>query len=151
MEIKSRGYDRDTKRWYYGGYFKHQIKEICPVQFSDETAADKEPKYEHYIVFDGFADWNMAKPIKLATVDPKSVGVYIGQKDIKGKEIYGGDIVKVWYDNKSVNGVIKYHEENACYLIYVKQYNRHLQPFSHPEMEVVGNMYDNPELLEVED
>ena len=86
MEIKCRGYDRDTKRWYYGGYFKHQIKEICPVQFSDETAADKEPKYEHYIVFDGFADWNMAKPIKLATVDSKSVGVYIGRKDAKSDE-----------------------------------------------------------------
>ncbi len=58
---------------------------------------------------------------------------------------------EVSYDNKSVNGIIEYHEENACCLIYVKQYNRRLHPFSHPEMEVVGNMYDNPELLEVED
>jgi len=82
---------------------------------------------------------------------PDCIGQFTGLSDKNSNKIFDGDIVKVWYDNKSVNGIIEYHEENACCLIYVKQYNRRLHPFSHPEMEVVGNMYDNPELLEVED
>ena len=29
-----RGYDPDTKRWYYGAYVKHQKYEICPLIFN---------------------------------------------------------------------------------------------------------------------
>lgn len=142
MDIKSRGYDRDTKRWYYGGYFKHQLIEICPVMFSGETAADKEPKYEHYIVFDGFADWNMAKPIKLATVDPKSVGAYIGRKDIKGKEIYSGDIIKLG----ELIGAVVYRKESAEFVVILADETL-LHDAAFESGEVIGNTYENIDLL----
>ena len=142
MDIKSRGYDRDTKRWYYGGYFKHQLIEICPVMFSGETAADKEPKYEHYIVFDGFADWNMAKPIKLATVDPKSVGAYIGRKDSKGKEIYSGDIIKLG----ELIGAVVYRKESVEFVIILAD-ETILHDAAFESGEVIGNTYENIDLL----
>ncbi len=142
MEIKGRGYDKDTKRWYYGAYFKHQFKEICPVIFSDETAADKEPEYEHYIVFDGFADWNMAKPIKLATVDPKSVGAYIGRKDIKGKEIYSGDIIKLG----ELIGAVVYRKESAEFVVILADETL-LHDAAFESGEVIGNTYENIDLL----
>lgn len=142
MEIKGRGYDKDTKRWYYGAYFKHQLKEICPVIFSDETAADKEPEYEHYIVFDGFADWNMAKPIKLATVDPKSVGAYIGRKDITGKEIYSGDIIKLG----ELIGAVVYRKESAEFVVILADETL-LHDAAFEGGEVIGNTYENIDLL----
>lgn len=142
MDIKSRGFDKDTKRWYYGAYFKHQIKEICPVMFNGETAADKEPEYEHYIVFDGFADWNMAKPMKMATVDSKSVGVYIGRKDKKGKEIYSGDIIKV----AGLVGAVVYQRENAKFAVIVQD-ETILRGVPFERSEIIGNTYENIDLL----
>jgi len=142
MDIKCRGYDRDTKRWYYGAYFKHQLKEICPVIFNGETAADKEPEYEHYIVFDGFADWNMAKPIKLATVDSKSVGVHIGRKDAKGREIYSGDIIKLG----ELLGAVAYRKESAEFVVILSDETiAHGAAFEYGV--IVGNTYENIDLL----
>lgn len=142
MDIKSRGYDRDTKRWYHGAYFKHQLIEICPVMFSGETAADKEPKYEHYIVFDGSADWNMAKPINLATVDPKSVGAYIGRNDIKGREIYSGDIIKL---GELVGAVVYLENSTEFVVVLADETVMHDVAFEHGE--IIGNTYENIELL----
>lgn len=142
MEIKSRGYDRDTERWYYGAYFKHQLYEICPVMFSGETAADKEPKYEHYIVFDGMADWNMDKPIKLATVDSKSVGAYIGRGDKNGKEIYSGDILKLG----ELIGAVVYLEKSTEFAVVLSE-ETVLHDVNFEQSEIVGNTYQNIELL----
>lgn len=142
MEIKSRGYDRDTERWYFGAYFKHQLYEICPVLFSGETAADKEPKYEHYIVFDGMADWNMAKPIKLATVDLKSVGVHIGRKDKNGKEIYSGDILKLG----ELIGAVVYLKKSTEFAVVLSD-ETVLHDVNFENSEIVGNTYQNIDLL----
>ena len=144
MQIKSRGYDKDTKQWYYGGYFKHQLYEICPVQFTDENAADKEPKYEHYIVFDGVADWNMEKPIKTATVDPKSVGIYIGRKDKTGKEIYSGDILRL--SDKMV-GVVLYREKSVEFIVLLSDESAMLCGVDFESTEIIGNTYQNIDLL----
>ena len=142
MEIKSRGYDRDTERWYVGAYFKHQLYEICPVMFSGETAADKEPKYQHYIVFDGTADWNMDKPIKLATVDSKSVGTFIGRKDSKGKEIYSGDILKLG----ELIGAVVYLEKSTEFAVVLSD-ETVLHDVNFEQSEIVGNTYQNIDLL----
>lgn len=142
MQIKSRGFDKDTKQWYYGAYFKHQLYEICPVQFTDENAADKEPKYEHYIVFDGVADWNMEKPIKTATVDPKSVGIYIGRKDVFSREIYSGDIVK--FDK--MLGAVVYLEEEAQFAIELAD-GTIMRGVAFEYVKIVGNTYQNIDLL----
>lgn len=143
MEIKSRGYDKDTKRWYYGAYYKHQLYEICPVVFSGESAADKEPKYEHYIIFDGMADWNLPKPMKMATVDPKSVGAYIGRKDIKGTEIYSGDIIKLG----GVVGAVLYREKSAEFVVATSPDETLLHGAAFESSEVIGNTYENIDLL----
>lgn len=86
------------------------------------------------------------------TIDPKTVGQYTGLKDKDGTEIYEGDIVLE--DGNKI--VVKYgeqeHEENYGDKIHYLGFNLTLAygyPNAHQrEIEVIGNIYENPELLE---
>lgn len=66
---------------------------------------------------------------------------YTGLKDINGKEIYEGDIVK-WYDDyKYVIDYIAY--EDGCFCQYD---GAELYRFNHL-CEIIGNIHENPELI----
>lgn len=74
---------------------------------------------------------------------------YTGLKDKNGKEIYEGDIIK--YSHKAVGEikrVVSY--KYGMYGIEGKMKETHI-PFANilqSEYEVIGNIYENPELLE---
>ena len=65
---------------------------------------------------------------------------YTGLKDKNGKEIYEGDIVK-W---KYIIDKVFFDEKNGGYIGESIQINHSTLD----EIEVVGNIYENPELLE---
>ena len=61
-EIKFRGKDSDTGEWRYGYYAQHEKVTLCPV-YENKEAFEKAvvENTEHYIIFDGFSDWNMTR------------------------------------------------------------------------------------------
>lgn len=73
---------------------------------------------------------------------------YTGLKDMKGKEIYEGDIV---IQNNKKHRVI-FDEENARFCIRDDEFELGITFINHnnERMEVIGNIYENPELMEDE-
>lgn len=76
---------------------------------------------------------------------PETVGQYTGLTDKNGKNIFEGDIVSVFEGiiQKVVNENSRYafHNSNeiCCYVLSICKSK---------DIEVIGNIYDNPEFLE---
>ena len=148
-EIKFRGKCIETNQWVYGYY------DCVRTPF-----------------INWMEEYGMGGMLCSAQVDPKTVGQYTGLKDKNGTEIYEGDILKMHqflfdgneYEKETI-GVIKWGEygwllsqidgkevneymghkngEGETYLIHF--YGLHEESF-----EVIGNIHDNPELVEEE-
>lgn len=90
-------------------------------------------------------------------VDPASVCQYTGLKDKNGKKIFEGDIVEQsWFDcvepiDDSVGEVV--YCENDCSFSVMDANKKEIVPLGrchsyHWEVDVIGNIHDNPELME---
>lgn len=81
-----------------------------------------------------------------AKVVPETVGQYIGLNDKQDKPIFEGDIVEV--DMRDDVFLVKYDEDDAIW--FVSNCNDNLsfrENISNYNCVVIGNIYDNPELL----
>lgn len=153
-EVKFRGKVKGTNKWVYGGYYKHLKRTPSPIGDSI-----KEEDYLHLIITSGFSDWGMPKQLEYYEVDEKTVGQYTGLKDKNGKEICEGDIVKykVKGSRKISITVMKFNEEHGAYLFGIYEgvempcgkrtrMNKYTRK-SVCDVEIIGNIYDNSELL----
>ena len=76
---------------------------------------------------------------------------YTGLKNINEKEIYEGDIVRALGFSKWI-GVAKYSDKNQAFVFECidKNYSRNIVFMSQFDkgFKILGNIYENPELLE---
>ena len=84
-------------------------------------------------------------------VDPSTVGQYTGLKDKNGKRIFEGDVAKVLQGKDKDIAYVGF--ENGAFMLYPKTgniYERTLWEYWYNDwdVEVIGNITDNPELLE---
>lgn len=127
-EIKFRGKCSQSKRWVYGWLLTNKLGTYIVTEENPHECTQN-----HYIEIDEYC-----------RVVPESVGQFTGLHDKNGKEIYEGDIVDVNYTVKYIDPDKQDEEE------FHKFANDDLYRFVRDKYaEVIGNIYENPELLEL--
>lgn len=125
-EIKFRGKRIDTGKWVYGS--------LLQWKDGDATICANESENNNVLI--------------KHDVNPDTVGQYTGKKDRNGKEIYWGDLLK----SGDVIFEVWWSEDTLCYMLDMvnpfKEMAARMSDLNIAGMEVIGNRWDNPELLE---
>ena len=123
-EIKFRGKRVDTNKWIYGYYFESNGKSYI---------AEVHPETEYYDDYD-----------VVENVVNESIGQYTGLKDKKGVEIYEGDILQL----DEISYPVLFEDGGFQIKTSTSQGNSFAIQERVKKFVVIGNIYDNPELLE---
>jgi uncharacterized phage protein (TIGR01671 family) len=147
-EIKFRGKRLDTGEWVYGYVY---LAEFDAWIIQEQGFQAKPNDVNGPAEYDAEAMW--------VQVDPATVGQYTGLVDKNGKDVYEGDIL-AGFNTENGNPVrltCEYHGANHSGLGGAFRFNgwlwSDLQQVqkSFTTLEVIGNIYSNPELLEAAD
>ncbi len=132
-EILFRGKRTDNREWAEGHYFKNE-NGTCIFTF---------PYYANYAGID-----------VMVKVDPETVCQYTGLTDKNGRKIFEGDIVGFedctstdsGYWEQNCLGEVKWSEEEALFYVTNRLMAESYEVLQ--DCQVIGNIFDNPDLLE---
>ncbi len=132
-EILFRGKRADTKEWIYGD-----------VQQNVDAVKIREQEQ------------GIQRVARSFVVIPETVGQYTGLTDKNGARVFEGDVMEFTAYGEHYKGVVYIYKGN--FGIFCKPPSAHCEasPFLDDAIEtynavVIGNIYDNPDLLEVSD
>lgn len=137
--IKFRAKRIDNNKWAYGGLI--QADDYCIIDQGNELYVERDYNFRgdtHFFQLSG------------VMCDEKTVGQFTGLLDKNGNEIYEGDIIK------GIDIIIEvwYSEDTACFMAEMKEPQNDmvdiLGGYDTARMEIIGNIYDHPQLIKEE-
>jgi uncharacterized phage protein (TIGR01671 family) len=143
-KILFRGKRTDNGEWVCGYY----------VLRKRPYFKDKGVNFEHIIydnlVIDDFNDKQFVDTIPITySVDPETIGQYTGLTDMNDRKIFEGDIIIFDYiDYEDERGVVQWDSDIAKFIITFSTFTIDFDNVYGRELEIVGNVYDNPEMME---
>lgn len=131
--INFRGKRIDTGEWVYGYYAYHKdYGKGRDTHRIYEVYAESDPE----VFFTNYHE-----------VAPDTVGQYTGLKDRNGQDVYEGDLLRTPEDNVMIAEWVGSGIVTRCLTpTYDGMMNTNRYAF--PVSEKIGNIHDNPELLE---
>lgn len=138
-KIKFRGKSKKTRKWLYG-YLGESKFSILDYVYTDK------------VIFDNVLSFNTdnsAYVVKDLSVEEDTICQFTGLYDKNGTDIYEGDIVlQQGYHGNKQPMVVKF-ECGAFIVGYHEGSSTKRRPMLlNSQCEVIGNIFDNPELLE---
>lgn len=148
-DILFRGKRKENGEWVYGNY----------------AVTDNNGKQQYFIFQNKAFEFE---------VDPETVGQYTGLTDKNGKKIFEGDIVKTQpFSDKPYSSKAKYKRHIGVVEYRIRHFKNHFYRQDYEarwivtiidygkftcynwneffKCEIIGNIHDNPELLEVKE
>lgn len=120
-EILFRGRAMDGEKWHYGDLVRYAGQ----LRIKEET--------------DDKGVW---------TVDPDTIGQYTGLNDKNGRKIFEGDVVTIpGSKKKGLPAEVRYMPHEARYCVRRNGYQPIPLDGADEWCEVVGNIFDDPELI----
>ena len=139
--IKFRGKAIPCNEWVYGSYVKMENETKTIQRHAIMDVADTDNKF-----IKSGKDYQMS----LSVVEKNTIGQFTCLHDKNGKEIYEGDIVKYLSYAREEVGYIGFHARSASFRVIAEHTDYGIGnrgELHELELEVIGNIYDNPELL----
>ena len=140
----------DNGEWVEGYYYKMSETTYC---FKEDY--ERNPvQGHHYILQERMTDWGLPNQVVQIEIDPETLCQFTGLCDKNGKKIWENDILMAHLD-KSYPDDVTYEtvewgvagwvgHETGC------TDREYLDEFDLEHFEVVGSIFDNPELLQEE-
>ena len=126
-EILFRGKRKDNEEW---------VKGHLGIEVGNQLVIE-------YCDFDDILDEYC---VKERFIIPETVGQYTGLKDKNDRRIFEGDIIR---DEDGDIMVVKWQSEGALFVLEPKPYvSVHFYSTLPSKIEIIGNIHDDPELLE---
>jgi len=131
-EIKFRVWNKKRNKMIYKPEIDDDIEEGYAIKNNGELIK--------------YADMDYYPSIEELNDDNFKLMQYTGRMDKNQKEIYKNDILKFVYDNLRFKGIVRYNKNKAQYIIYCEDGKFGFDIIQ--KVKVIGNNYENPELLE---